>query len=69
MIPGNHLQNNWYMGKAPIIVRTISDFRERTEGFSGDFQLVDEDGNCLSLRMGSGKLICGFNKTGEKGVK
>lgn len=57
MIPGNFLDDNWYMGTKPIQIKTLGDLLERTRGLSLEFDLVDKNGNSLTLRMGDKVLI------------
>ena len=59
MIPGNFLDDNWYMGTKPIPIKTLGELIDRTRKLSPDFYLVDSNGNSITLRMGdnSGVLI------------
>lgn len=51
MIPGNCLRDNWFMGPAPIQIKTLGDLILRTEGFCLNFKLTDGNGNDLTIRM------------------
>lgn len=58
-IPGNGLEDNWYMGGDPITLHTVGEFRERVcEILAPTYKLRDADGNAITIRMGEkGVLI------------
>jgi len=65
-IPGNSVQDNWFMGNAPVSVNTLEDFLEKVEGFFKGCLLRDEKGNKLAIRMGGKGIIQFISNKEEK---
>ena len=51
MIPGNHLDDNWYMVKAPNPLNSLQEFKDAIVDFSGSFKLQNEKGESIYIRM------------------
>ena len=67
MIPGNHLQENWFMGSDPIKIRTLRELRERVLDELGEsYRLQGPNGEIITIRMGkeAGVLIIEQNAQG-----
>ena len=56
-LPGNHIEDNWYMGQQAIKIPTLSELKESIEGFGGNFKLQDKEGNDLTIRMGKKGIL------------
>jgi hypothetical protein len=57
MIPGNFLQDNWYMGPGKADIDTLRDLFDLLDGFSSTFRLEDGNGNKLTMRMGEDGVL------------
>lgn len=59
MLPGNGLRDNWYLGRDPILVRDVGEFKSRCcDLLAATYKLQDPAGNSITVRMGDeGVLI------------
>lgn len=60
MLPGNNLQDNWFMGPQPVEVPTLKELLDRVVGFNSDYRLTDIKGRCIKIRMGENKGVIVF---------